>query len=198
MTDELAKRVVELCRPTMRKVIGDSTPAQYDRADEMARAIESAVRRAAEEVRQLPVDHHLTQGGWMDIIKEVLDYHEAAVVECLKDDPNIPIEDVRGTVWQSIIDDLQTAYVDAEKERHQVKLSGDTGRWVRLNDDYQDEVPAGAIGVIVREYRGQDDSDHDDTWDVFILRVPKHFDPCVAGTTISVPRGSQEILKEVR
>lgn len=42
VADEVVRRV----RPTMRRVIGDHTARQYDRADELAAAISSAVAEA--------------------------------------------------------------------------------------------------------------------------------------------------------
>jgi len=48
--DAICQTVVARCKPTMRVVIGDRTPKQYDRADEMAIAIDNAVRFALVEI----------------------------------------------------------------------------------------------------------------------------------------------------
>lgn len=47
--DAIALTTVARCRSTMRVVIGDNTPRQYDRADTMASAIDRAVRYALAE-----------------------------------------------------------------------------------------------------------------------------------------------------
>lgn len=52
--DELARHVLAGCRPTMAVVIGDRTPRQYDRADQMAEGIVRAVGRALVKVGLLP------------------------------------------------------------------------------------------------------------------------------------------------
>lgn len=44
--NELVGHVVALSRSTIRVVVGDSTPRQYDRADAMADGIARAVRGA--------------------------------------------------------------------------------------------------------------------------------------------------------
>ena len=48
--DAIAQTVVAQCKPTMRVVIGDSTPKQHDRADIMARSIDRAVKIALIEI----------------------------------------------------------------------------------------------------------------------------------------------------
>lgn len=81
----------------------------------------------------------------------------------------------------------------------EIQLKGDVGRWVHVNGDYQDYVPDGAIGVIVREYKTDPDMKSDNCWDVFVMRTdPDNPWVPVHGTIVSVPRGSQEILKVVR
>jgi len=48
--EAIALTVVAKCKPTMRYVIGDVTPSQYDRADRMAVGIKSAVFAALSEI----------------------------------------------------------------------------------------------------------------------------------------------------
>jgi hypothetical protein len=48
--DAIALTVVARCKPTMRQVIGDVTPKQYDRADAMAVGIKNAVLIALGEI----------------------------------------------------------------------------------------------------------------------------------------------------
>jgi hypothetical protein len=43
---QIVRASVEGVRPTMRRVIGDATPAQYDAADEIAKAVAASVRSA--------------------------------------------------------------------------------------------------------------------------------------------------------
>jgi hypothetical protein len=52
--DKLAQHVLAGCRPTMAVVIGDRTPRQYDRADQMAEGIVRAVGRALVKMDLLP------------------------------------------------------------------------------------------------------------------------------------------------
>lgn len=47
---ELSRLIVAHSRPGMRLAIGDRTPKQYDRADQMARSIDRAVRTALAEM----------------------------------------------------------------------------------------------------------------------------------------------------
>lgn len=47
--DAIATTTVARCRPTMKIIIGDKSPRQYDRADTMAAAIDRAVRYAIAE-----------------------------------------------------------------------------------------------------------------------------------------------------
>ena len=44
----IARQVVAELRPTLRRVVGDRTPAQYDRADTIAAAVAAAVTHALE------------------------------------------------------------------------------------------------------------------------------------------------------
>jgi hypothetical protein len=48
--EAIALTVVAKCKPTMRYVIGDVTPSQYDRADRMAVGIKNAVITALSEI----------------------------------------------------------------------------------------------------------------------------------------------------
>ena len=48
--EAVALTTVAKCKPTMRRVIGDVTTKQYDRADEMAVGIKNAVYMALAEI----------------------------------------------------------------------------------------------------------------------------------------------------
>lgn len=80
---------------------------------------------------------------------------------------------------------------EKDEVSNHVVLYGDVGKWVRVNQDYQDRVPDGSIGVIVRECA---DSNDDAEEGMFVWRI---FVP-TANETVEVPRGSQVILEEKR
>jgi hypothetical protein len=55
--EQIAKQVVAESRSGMRVVIGDSTPRQYDRADQMAGYILNAVKRSLHKLGYSDEDH---------------------------------------------------------------------------------------------------------------------------------------------